>query len=87
MDENKIKELLSKDSKFVEDISSIKLNEDKIKQNQIELKKAIQKAVNIVKEETLIKWKSVEKNNNCEIINPFKILGISENKEHRNYTN
>ena len=86
LDEKKIKELLSKDSKFVKDISSIKLNEDKIKQNQIELKKAIQKAVNKVKEETLIKWKSEENNNNCVIINPFKILGISENKEHRIYT-
>ena len=81
LDENKIKELLSKDSKFVKDISSIKLNEDKIKQNQIELKKAIQKAVNKVKEETLIKWKSEEKNKNCEIINPFKILGISEDEK------
>ena len=81
LDENKIKELLSQDSKFVKDISSIKLNEDKIKQNKIELKKAIQKAVNKVKEETLITWKSEEKNNNCEIINPFKILGISENEK------
>ena len=59
------------------------LNENKIKQNQIELKKAIQKAVKKVKEETLITWQSEEKNNNCEIINPFKILGISENEEFR----
>ena len=87
LDENKIKELLSRDSKFVKDISSIKLNEDKIEQNQIELKKAIQKAVNKIKEETLITWQSEEKNNNCEIINPFKILGISENEKYRDYTN
>ena len=83
LDENKIKELLSRDSKFVKDISSIKLNEDKIKQNQIELKKSIQKAVNKVKEKTFITWKTEEKSNKCEIINPFKILGISENE---NYT-
>jgi len=82
LDENKIKELLSRDSKFVKDISSIKLNEDKIEQNKIELKKAIQKAVNKVKEETLITWHSEEKSNKCEIINPFKILGISENEKH-----
>lgn len=55
LDENRIKELLSKDSKFVKDISSIQLNEDKITKNQIELKKDIQKAVNKVKEEILIK--------------------------------
>ena len=85
LDENKIKELLSRDSKFVKDISSIKLNEDKIKQNQIELKKSIQKAVNKVKEKTLITWKSEEQNNTCEIINPCKILGISENEKHTRY--
>ena len=82
LDENKIKILLSRDSKFVKDISSIKLNENKIEQNQIELKKAIQKAVNKVKEETFIVWKSEEKKNNFEIINPFKILGISENEKN-----
>ena len=82
MDENKIKILLSRDSKFVKDISSIKLNENKIEQNQVELKKAIQKAVNKVKEETFIVWKSEEKKNNFEIINPFKILGISENEKN-----
>ena len=55
LDENRIKELLSKDSKFVKDISSIQLNEDKITKNQLELKKDIQKAVNKVKEEISIK--------------------------------
>ena len=85
LDEKEIKELLSQDSKFVKDISLLKLNEDKIAKNQIELKKAIQKAVNKVKEETLIIWKSEVKSNKCEIINPFKILGISENEEYPQY--
>jgi len=66
LDENKIKELLSKDSKFVKDISSIQLNEDKIKKNQIELKEDIQKAVNKVKEKILIKKMN---SSNIKIIN------------------
>ena len=99
LDENKIKELLSKDSKFVKDISSIKLNENKIENNQIEnqiekkeiekiqieLNKSIQKAVKKVKEETLIRWDIEKKNNNCEVINPFQILGISEKENHPEY--
>ena len=44
LNENEIKKLLSKDSKFVKDISSIKLNENKIELNQIELKKSIKKS-------------------------------------------
>ena len=85
LNENEIKKLLSKDSKFVKDISSIKLNENKIELNQIELKKSIQKAIKKVKEDTLIKFKLEEKNNNCEIINPYKILGISEKEKHPEY--
>ena len=85
LDENKIKKLLSRDSIFVKDISSLKLNEDKFKSNQIELMQQIKKAVNKVKEETLIKWKKVEKYNNYEIINPFKILGISQNEDYPDY--
>ena len=72
LDENKIKILLSRDSKFVKDISSIKLNENKIEQNQVELKKAIQKAVNKVKEETFIVWKSEEKKIISKLLIPLK---------------
>ena len=96
LDENKIKELLSKDSKFVKDIFSIKLNENKIEKNQIEnqnqiekiqieLNKSIQKAVKKVKEETLIRWDIEKKKDNCEVINPFQILGISEKENHPKY--
>ena len=96
LDENKIKELLSTDSKFVKDISSIKLNENKIENNQIEnqnqiekiqieLNKSIQKAVKKVKEETLIRWDIEKKKDNCEVINPFQILGISEKENHPQY--
>ena len=85
LDENKIKNLLSRDSIFVKDISSLKLNEDKFQSNQIELMQQIKKAVNKVKNETLIKWKKVEKYYNYEIINPFKILGISQNENYPDY--
>ena len=85
LDENKIKELLSRDSKFVKDISSIQLNENKFESNQTELMQHIKKAVNKVKDDTMIQWKSEEKNKNYEIINPFKILGISQNEDYPNY--
>ena len=85
LDENKIKELLSRDSKFVKDISSIQLNENKFESNQTELMEHIKKAVNKVKNDTMIQWKSEEKNKNYEIINPFKILGISQNEDYPDY--
>ena len=56
---------------------------NKIKQS--ELNKSIQKVADKVREETLIKVKSEEERNNFEIINPYKILGISENETHPDY--
>ena len=53
---------------------------NKIKQS--ELNKSIQKVADKVREETLIKVKSEEERNNFEIINPYKILLISENETH-----
>jgi ankyrin repeat protein len=94
LNDNNIKELLSKDSKFVKDISSsnlnedsifvkdissIKLNEDKSKLNHLGLIQGIKKAVDKVKKE-------ISNKEDNEIINPFEILGISVNEEYPSYT-
>ena len=56
----------------MKDISSIQLKENKIENNQIELKKAIKKSMNEVKAQTWIRFSSEVKNDSCEIINPLE---------------
>ena len=85
LNENKIKELLSQDSNFVKDISSIKLNENKVEMSQNVLNKSIQRVVNKVREETLIKNKEIihqepviDKDKEINFINPYEIFNINK---------
>lgn len=102
LNDDNIKSLLSQNSKFINDISLTKLNEDKskykFKSNKYTLEQAIKKAVDKVKKEACDKSKKKScdkvKKEDCnkvdyEIINPFKILGISGkiNVNYPNYIN
>ena len=85
LNENKIKELLFQDSNFVKDISSIKLNENKVEMSQNVLNKSIQRVVNKVREETLIKNKEIihqepviDKDKEINFINPYEIFNINK---------
>ena len=99
LNDDNIKSLLSQNSKFIKDISLRKLNEDKSKYkfepNKYALEQAIKKAVDKIKKEACDKAKKKScdklKKEDCdkvdyEIINPFKILGISENEDYPNYS-
>ena len=63
LDTTKIKELISRDSTFIKDISSINLEEDNIKDNKIKLEKTIEETVKKIKEKNFLKL-SLDKNEN-----------------------